>query len=161
MKSKLLNVTFGISGCGKSTYLSKIGSKSIVETDDLRRTFLGDVNDISKEKYIFDLAKGHILELLESYDRVYLGATNVNSKYRAPYLIDIKEQAKKMGYELEICLIVFNCDIEVSRQRILNDLSNKVDRANSIALLEEQYKQFKEAKTLIKQEKLYKFIHYV
>ena len=159
MKSKLLVATFGITGCGKSTWLSKC--KPVVEIDDLRKQYLGDVNDLSKEKFIFDMAKKHLMELLENCDTVFFGSTNVDSKHRASYFQSLKDEVKeKLGCQLDIKLVIFNCDKETSKERIEKDLKDGLDRADSLSLIDKQYDQYEESLKLLKREKLYKFLHY-
>ena len=135
--------TCGITGCGKSRYLK--GKSPVVETDQLRKELLDDVNDLSQEKKIFGTAFGRILDYFKTYDVVYFDATMVENKHRTPFLTAIKTMIESRGEELEFQAIVFPADIEVSRKRILKDLKDGKNRANSIYLLEEQYQYYQEA----------------
>lgn len=160
MEIKKLHITVGITGCGKSTWLK--GRTPIVETDDIRKEILGDVSDISQEKMIFDTTRDRIVELFETNNDVYFGATNVDSDHRSNFLNSISELVlKNLGCNLEIRAVIFRSNIEVSRKRIQKDLDNGIDRANSLDLLELQYSQYVKTLKNIRKEKLFKFLHYV
>lgn len=137
---KNLVITLGITGCGKSTWLS--GKNPVVETDDLHKELLGDVSDISQERVIFDVTRDRVIELFETYDTVYLGATQVDSKHRISFLKSIQDACE---YDFAIDVVVFDSDPDTSRGRIINDLANGIDRANSLEDIDNQYKQYLEA----------------
>jgi hypothetical protein len=56
------------------------------------------------------------------------------------------------NYDLVIDAYVFPCDPEISRERIANDLSSDVKRADSVQFINEQYKQY--LATLVALEKI-------
>ena len=137
---KKLVFTFGITGCGKSTWLAD--KEPVVETDDVRKEVFGNVNDIANDGYVFQEARKRIVEHFANHDTVYFGATMVETKHRLPFL---KEIIKKSPYELSIEIVIFKCDPEVSKARIEKDLNNGKDRANSIEIIDRQYQFYKDA----------------
>jgi len=141
MKKKLIFM-IGIPGCGKSTYLKDM--HPVVETDKLRKIHLGNVNDWSKERFIFDTAIGDILQQFELHDTVYLDSTMVESKHRESML-------EKIGGRLDVEFeaVVFPADMQLSIQRIESDLDVGKDRANPIDYIQEYYNHYIETINLI------------
>lgn len=140
----------GISGSGKSTWLKD--KHPVVETDDLRRELLGDVNDISQEKFIFDTAIKRIIRLFDTNDTVYFGSTLVETKHRISLLKQIREAVERR-YELVIDIEVFPSNPEVTKKRIIEDIKNGKDRARTLHLIDEQYKMFKYTQNILRKEK--------
>jgi len=136
MKKKLV-FTIGIPGSGKSTYLS--GKYPVVETAKLRKIYLGDVNDWSQERFIFDIAMRDIIERFDFYDTVYLDATMVETKHRDSMLEEI---GGRLDVKFEA--IVFPADIYLSIERIEADLESGKNRANSLDTIYESYNQYNE-----------------
>ena len=122
---KNLYFTLGIPGSGKSTYLS--GKEPIVSTDEIRKQLFGDVNFWSREQEVFGVAQNRIINYFSSYQTVYLDATMVESKHRDPFLAEIKEEVG----DVKFTAILFEADVELSRQRIKQDLSDGFDRASN------------------------------
>ena len=89
---KNLVVTLGISGCGKTWWLRD--KSPVVETDDLRVELLGNIDDYTREAFIFGTAAKRVSDLFDTHDTVYFGATLVNSKKRIPFLQSIKDMCK-------------------------------------------------------------------
>ena len=157
---KTLFMLIGISGSGKSTYLknkflndfpelsmylkekdSEL-SELIVSGDDLRRELTGDVNNHEKEKLIWtSLIPTKIKENLTEHKYAILDATNVSK--RKDFLKKFKN-VRKIG-------IVFKPDVELSWERICEDMNNSVDRSNvPLEAIETQYEKFKNS---VKQHK--------
>ena len=146
---KTLVVTLGMTGAGKTTWLRD--KSPVVETDDLRVELLGNIDDITQEKLIFDTAAKRVSDLFDTHDTIYFGATLVDSKYRIPFLQSIKDMCK---HEFVIDMFIFPCTIEVSMERITKDLKGGVERADSIQYIDDQYEQYLDAlKCLLGDEK--------
>ena len=143
MKNNLY-FTLGIPGSGKSTLLR--GKEPIVSTDEIRKQLFQDVNDWSKEQEVFGVAQNRIIDYFSSYQTVYLDATMVETKHRDPFLAEIKEEVGNMKFTA----ILFEADVELSRQRIEKDLSDGIDRAsNALKKLYEFYHWYQETLDLI------------
>lgn len=160
-KIKILNITVGISGCGKSRWLSAMDP--VVETDDIRKELYEDVNNVDNEAGIFATAKERILNLFHDNDIVYLGATMLQTNYRANYLRSILQESE---YDVKIIAYVFPSDPEVSKARIKKDLETK-DRADTLFVLESgqtvidrQYEEYLETLEVIDSENVFESIVY-
>ena len=134
---KNLVVTLGITGCGKSRWLKD--KSPVIETDDLRVELLDDISDEIQDGFIFRTAAKRVSELFDTHDTVYFGATLVNSKHRIPFLQSIKDMCK---HKFVIDVVIFPAIPELSKERIIRDLKNGVQRADSIQFIDEQYEQY-------------------
>lgn len=80
-----LYVPVGLPGCGKSTFGFNImrspGSGIVHATDEIRAE-LGDVNDMSNNKRVFELWHERIAESLDATQDVYADATNLDARSR-------------------------------------------------------------------------------
>lgn len=155
MKNLILFI--GISGSGKGYYLkNKILndipelSKKIIDSnitlndiivcpDNIRKELTGDINNHTKEPYIWmNLVPERLKERMNKYDYAILDATNVDRKSRKKFL------QKYPG--VNKIAIVFEADIELSYKRIVNDLINDVDRSNVPKfVLDKQYLKYKDS----------------
>ncbi len=146
---KNLYFTLGIPGSGKSPLLR--GKEPIVSTDEIRKQLFGDVNFWSREQEVFGVAQNRIINYFSSYQTVYLDATMVESKHRDPFLAEIKEEVE----DVKFTAILFEADVELSRQRIKQDLSNGFDRAsNALKNLYEFNYWYQETLELIEKKKV-------
>jgi len=145
---KCLTVTLGMTAAGKTTWLRD--KSPVVETDDLRVELLGDIDDITQEKLIFDTAAKRVSDLFDTHDTVYFGATLVDSKYRIPFLQSIKDMCK---HEFVIDMFIFPCKPEIAKERIIKDLTSKTPRADSLKFIDEQYKQYLYTMDILDDEK--------
>jgi len=152
-KKKTLYLTMAISGSGKSWYIkNKMReefsdldsyltendldiSELIVSGDDLRRELTGDVNNHEKERLLWSsLIPTKIKENLTVHKYAILDATNVSK--RKEFLKKFKN-VRKIG-------IVFEPDVELSWERICEDMNNSVDRSNvPLEAIETQYERFR------------------
>lgn len=149
----ILFVPIGISGSGKGYYfknkflkqfpdiktnLNELGitlSDIIVCPDDIRKEVTGDVSDQTKNPYVWILAKEHTKSNLRNFKMSVLDAVNTDGKNRNSFISNFK--AEKIA-------IVFKPDIELSFQRISDDIKNGVDRSNvPLYAIERQFTQFK------------------
>ncbi len=135
---KELIFTVGIPGAGKSTYLR--GKYPKVSTDDIRRYILGDVNEVGKENFVFKTAEDIIVNLLKTYDVVYMGATMVETKHRHTFLNAIKSRVK----DVKFTGLIFSVDPEESKRRIQKDLNSGINRASSVNIVDKHYKMYLE-----------------
>jgi len=129
----------GLSGSGKTTYLKNDFlndfpdvsnylkdndldlSELIVSADDLRRELTGDVNNHEKERLIWaSLIPKKLKENLTVYGYTILDATNVSK--RKEFLKKFKN-VNKYG-------VIFKPDLELSIERVNEDIKNSVDRSN-------------------------------
>jgi len=108
------------------------------------------VSNISQEALVFDTTRQRVSELFDTHDTVYLGATHVETKHRVTYLESIKAIRK---HEFVIDVIIFDCDPKVSKDRVKKALEKGVERADSLEIIDEQYKQYLEALDKIYKEK--------
>ena len=111
---KCLTVTLGMTGAGKTTWLRD--KSPVVETDDLRVELLGNIDDYTREAFIFSTAAERVSDLFDTHDTVYFGATLVNSKKRIPFLQSIKDMCK---HKFVIDVMVFPCDDKTSKIKII------------------------------------------
>lgn len=142
---KTLKFTIGIQGSGKSTYTKD--KSPVVSTDELRKEFYGNVDDVTDEKFIFDTAIKRIVDLFEKHNTVYFDATMVETKHRITFLGKIKE----LVADVELIGVVFSVDPEVAKARIMKDLNSGIDRADSVHYVDEYYEYFQETMALIEE----------
>ena len=84
------------------------------------------------------MAETEIIKSLESGQNVIYDATNVNTEIRNKFL--------KMLPECQLKAKVFNVDPEEVKERIVKDINNGVDRANTPPeIVDKMYEQFKES----------------
>jgi len=150
---KTLFITLAISGSGKTWYIkNKMRedfpdldsyltennldiSELIVSPDDMRRELTGDVNNHDKDLQIWkSLVFTRTKEKLKEHGFCIFDATSVAK--RKGFLKHFKS-IKKIG-------LVFNPDIELSWERISEDIKNGVDRSNvPLEGIEAQYDRFR------------------
>ena len=148
--TKCLNVTLGMTGAGKTTWLRD--KSPVVETDDLRVELLHDIDDITQEGLILDTAVKRISQLFELTDTVYFGATLVDSKYRISFLQSIKNMCK---HEFVIDMVIFSCLPKAAKERITKDLKDQKQRADSIKFIDDQYEQYLHTMNILDDEKYF------
>ena len=106
----------GLPGSGKSTYaekLSQSGYKTF-SSDELRIELLGDVNDVSNNRLIFDTLHKRLTESLKEGNNSIFDATNMSSKGRTRFLESIKD------IECTKRCVVFDVPVEVCIERNKN-----------------------------------------
>jgi len=153
---KKLIFTFGISGCGKSTWLAD--KDPVIETDQIRKEVFGSVNNYENDGYVFQEARKRIIENLRNNDVVYFGSTMVETQYRLPFL---KEVIKKCPYDLHIEIVIFKSDPEKCKERVQIDLSKGTDRADSSEVIDSQYQFYIESLKVLEKEGIYDSFKYV
>ena len=153
-KDQTLIMLIGISGSGKSFYLknkilkdllfindilidNNISLKDIIVCpDDIRREVTGNVSDISNDYKVWLIVKERTNKKLKYYGISILDATNVYGKGRKDFLDNFNLQKK--------IAIVFKPDRKLSKDRISNDILNKVDRSNvPEEAIERQFNRYK------------------
>ena len=135
-----LIIPIGISGSGKSR-LYNLNYQDYVKIcpDDIRKELTGSVSDQSKNKEVFELAQKRIDDCIANDKNVFYDATNINTEYRKKFVNKYKETNVRIVY------IILPADVNISYQRIKNDLDNKVDRSKvSYQVLLRQYEMYKE-----------------
>lgn len=135
-----LIIPIGISGSGKSR-LYNLNYQDYVKIcpDDIRKELTGSISDQSKNKEVFELAQKRIDDCIANDKNVFYDATNINTEYRKKFVNKYKETNVRIVY------VILPADVNISYQRIKNDLDNKVDRSKvSYQVLLRQYEMYKE-----------------
>lgn len=135
-----LIIPIGISGSGKSR-LYNLNCQDYVKIcpDDIRKELTGSISDQSKNKEVFELAQKRIDDCIANDKNVFYDATNINTEYRKKFVNKYKETNVRIVY------VILPADVNISYQRIKNDLDNKVDRSKvSYQVLLRQYEMYKE-----------------
>ena len=155
-KTAQLILPIGISGSGKSTWINSLDKDkyTIISPDEIRKELTGDVSDNSRNLEIFKIVDDRILEALKKGDKVILDATNLNTTFRRLMITNLKSLYPK----LDIRYKLLDVDPEIAKQRIANDISNKVDRSKTPdEIIDLQYQQYLQSKLDIKDEPIYEF----
>lgn len=135
-----LIIPIGISGSGKSR-LYNLNYQDYVKIcpDDIRKELTGSISDQSKNKEVFELAQKRIDDCIANDKNVFYDATNINTEYRKKFVNKYKETNVRIVY------VILPADVNISYQRIKNDLDNKVDRSKvPYQVLLRQYEIYKE-----------------
>jgi predicted kinase len=149
-----LLMMISISGSGKSYYIKNkilndfpkiqeildtynIGVYDLVVCpDDIRREVTGDVSNITKDAYVWRLAKDRTNEKIKTYGFCIFDATNVVNKSRRNFMKTISCTRRYA--------VVLKPDLELSKERIKQDIVNGVDRSNvPMFVIDRQYNNFK------------------
>ena len=144
----------GLSGSGKSWYYKNIFlndfkevadfltensltlSDITVSPDDIRTEVCGDVSDISQDSYVWRLAESRLKETLTKYGYGLFDATGVSKNGRKKFL--------KSFVGVHKTAIVFEPNVELSKERIKADLANGVDRSKvPMFVIDRQFESFK------------------
>lgn len=99
MIKQKIYATIGISGSGKSTWANKFSEENdipIVSSDAIREE-LGDINDQSQNKKVFQIFHSRVARHLDEGKSVIADATNYSEQAREPFF-DI---AKQKGVDIE------------------------------------------------------------
>lgn len=133
-------IPIGISGSGKSRlYDMEYQDYVNVCPDDIRRELTGNISDQSRNKEVFKIAQKMIDDCIANDRDVFYDATNINTEYRKKFVNKYK------GTDVKIIYVILPVDVNVSNERIKNDLNNKVDRSKvSYQVLLRQYEMYKE-----------------
>ena len=133
-------IPIGISGSGKSRlYDMEYQDYVNVCPDDIRRELTGNISDQSRNKEVFKIAQKMIDDRIANDRDVFYDATNINTEYRKKFVNKYK------GTDVKIIYVILPVDVNVSNERIKNDLNNKVDRSKvSYQVLLRQYEMYKE-----------------
>ena len=133
-------IPIGISGSGKSRlYNLNYWEYVKICPDDIRKELTGSISDQSKNKEVFELAQKRIDDCIANDKNVFYDATNINTEYRKKFVNKYKETNVRIVY------VILPADVNISYQRIKNDLDNKVDRSKvPYQVLLRQYEIYKE-----------------
>ena len=133
-------IPIGISGSGKSRlYDMEYQDYVNVCPDDIRRELTGNISDQSRNKEVFKIAQKMIDDCIANDRDVFYDDTNINTEYRKKFVNKYK------GTDVKIIYVILPVDVNVSNERIKNDLNNKVDRSKvSYQVLLRQYEMYKE-----------------
>lgn len=133
-------IPIGISGSGKSR-LYNIQYQDYVKVcpDDIRKELTGNISDQSRNKEVFELVQKRIDDCIANDRNVFYDATNINTEHRKKFV------NKYRGTNVRIVYVILPADVNVSNERIKNDLNNKVDRSKvPYQVLLRQYEMYKE-----------------
>ncbi len=159
LNQKILYVTIGISGSGKSTYLNKNFNKDvIISPDNIRRDLTGDINNQTQNKLIWEsMVPELIIQKLNKYNEVALDATNLNASNVKSLLLSIKNEHEN----LKTVALVWKPNLDISKERVKKDIENNIDRANipddAIAWQAKQF--YKNKQNLLSQFDTVKYIN--
>lgn len=134
-------IPIGISGSGKSR-LYNLNYQEYVKIcpDDIRKELTRSISDQSKNKEVFELAQKRIDDCIANDKNVFYDATNINTEYRKKFVNKYK------GTNVRIVYVILPADVNISYQRIKNDLDNKVDRSKvPYQVLLRQYEMYKDS----------------
>ena len=118
-------VPIGISGSGKSRlYKMRYSDLTLVSPDLIRKEMTGNISDQSKNHEVFQEVDRRIKELVAKDESFFYDATNLNPDLRKKFVNKYRGKAN-----VEIIYVIMPADLDLSRQRILEDINNKVDRS--------------------------------
>lgn len=92
---KIFRMLIGISGSGKSTWVSKHSDNSIIICPDSIRAWLSDISDQTQNIISWKIASYCTHIFLEKGNNIVLDATNVNTLERRNFLERIPTTVKK------------------------------------------------------------------
>ena len=121
-----LTILIGIPGSGKTRWITskyKEFFPYIVCPDNIRKTHFGDITDQSKNKAVWDVAKGQVIAALECGKDVILDATNVSTSYRRTFI-------KTFLPYYKVNAVLFEADPTLCCARIAKDIEEGKDRSN-------------------------------
>ena len=115
----------GISGSGKTRlYKMRYSDLTLVSPDLIRKEMTGDISDQSKNREVFQEVDRRVKELVRNDESFFYDATNLNPDLRKRFVNKFRGKDN-----IKIVYVVLPADMMVSRQRIMDDLGNKVERA--------------------------------
>lgn len=131
----------GISGSGKSTlYKMYYKNLPVVCPDEIRKEITGNISDQSMNNEVFGEVFKRVENLIRQGKSFFYDATNLNKRLRRRFIADYKRPGVKIIY------VVLPANIEVSYERIKNDLNSGKDRSNvPYDELKRQYNMYMES----------------
>ena len=115
---KKIIVLIGIPGSGKSTYANSFKEKKgyiIFSSDEYRKILLGNEEDQSSNKFIFEKLREDVSTLASNYDGdIIIDSTNISKRNRKCW-IDIANK-----YNFKCVAVYFNVRIDECLRRISN-----------------------------------------
>jgi len=143
-----LILPIGISGSGKSTYISTLNKNHnyvVVSPDEIRKEICGDVNCQNRNSEVWKIAKERVVDNLKKNKSVILDATNVNTKNRRAFIKDLPD--------CKLIAKILNIDPAIAKQRIQQDIKKGINRSNTPSYaIDRMYDQFKQTLQDIKHE---------
>lgn len=93
MNNPTLYMMCGLVGSGKSSYAEQLAKTNdcIIHASDRIREELGDINDQSKNEYVFTTLHKRVKEDLRNGKNVIYDATNLNRRKRMAFLKELKD----------------------------------------------------------------------
>ena len=138
-----LVITYGISGSGKTTAARQYEKEGFIRIspDDMRKEMTGSISDLSKDKEVFEACYYKTYTALKKGKNVIFDSTALDYISR--------KKIQRVGLRAGACvsLLVFNDsnNIELCKSRVVNDLSNGLERSNvPMEVIERQFIRFKE-----------------
>jgi predicted kinase len=131
MMSKLI-LPMGISGSGKSTWIKTLPYVTVLSADEMRVIETGNIDNKSKDAYIYHTIINMAIELLKSGKHVVIDATNLQRERRRN-MVDVIMQSVE---GTEVWYKFIHCPLETAIERVVN----RTGGANvSTASIERQY----------------------
>lgn len=139
VNKKILIMTIGISGSGKSEYVKNHFNKNvIVNPDTIREKFTGDINDQSMNIAVWQQVYTDLQTLLDTKGIAVLDATNTSNYYRNIAL------QRFQSPDIKKIALVFDVNPKIARKKIRKDIKNGKNRADvSISVINKQYQDLK------------------
>ena len=152
---KRLILQIGISGSGKSTWITNNFHPSLVlSVDQMRIDMTGDINNKSEDVFIYAEALQYLFVLLRQNDLIVFDTTNLQVSRRRNLINFIRDKYKDIQIEYKL----FPCDIEIAKQRIKQQLTNGEFRSNvPDSSIERQFALYELALVDLKEEDLIKY----
>lgn len=138
-----LILPIGISGSGKSKLYNEQFKQlgyELISPDNIRIELTGDISNQSKNDEVFKIVDERINDCIKRNVNIFYDATNINTYYRKKFVNKFKSNPN-----IRIKYYVFSADVDLSFERIENDLNNNVNRSKvSYEVLKKQKKLYDE-----------------
>lgn len=156
MENRDLYIMVGVSGAGKTTWIKDTtkdferNEYRIISPDNERKKLTGDISNQECSGVAFFNCFKQLTKFVddESISRIYWDATNLSTKS----LNDIMKvvNGSSLGWVTHLVCFEDSRDWELCQNRVKSDLSNGVDRSNSLVMITRKNGEEDESIPLIK-----------
>lgn len=140
-------ILIGLCDSAKYSYAQQLKDTKgywIVSTDAIRQDCT-DINEHSKNKFVFNISNSRILGYLSYGINVVFDTTNIDAKYLEETIKEIQATNNGNKWDTSISLIVVKCDNELARERVTNQILIGRQLSNiPLSIIDKQYLQLKE-----------------
>lgn len=118
----------GTSGSGKSTWIKSLPKNTyfVISPDEMRVEFTGNMNDKSKDEEIYEELNRRVINAIFTGQKVIIDSTNLQRDRRRNMINVIKGAIP----DANIMYKLMPLNPELAKQRIKNDITSGVNRAN-------------------------------